>query len=219
MKKVRLISLDLETSGLDPTRHRPLAIGAVDIEADVDYYVGLEWDELAVSTQAMRVNRIDLAASNRATMGWHLHRDTSRTLPAAEAIIEFGQWLAERREADEEIRALGKNPGSFDLPLLRPTWDELWEHHAIFNGFPFSHRCVDLNSAFAVIACAKGLDIGEVRAGIAEGAWRDFQSSETLGELFRELDGSGGAEHHALGDAWWNAFAWRRCLAMIRGEA
>jgi len=224
MKKVRLISLDLETSGLDPARHRPLTIGAVDIETGEDYYVGLEWDELAVSVQAMRVNRIDLTASNR-TQDWHLCRDLSRTFPAAEAIAEFGQWLSIRRKADEELRALGKNPGSFDLPLLRPTWDEFWGYHAIFRGFPFSYRCVDLNSAFAAIACARGLDIENVRGDIMERAWRDFrQSAEktnykgSLAELFRELDAAGGAEHHALGDAWWNVFAWRCCLDMIRGE-
>lgn len=210
MDSIRLVSLDIETSGLDPVRHRPLAISAVDIASGEDYYVGLEWGELSVSIQAMRVNRIDLTASNR-TQEWHLCRDVTRTLPAADAIAEFGVWLGQRREAGDELRALGKNPASLDLPLLGPTW-ELWGCH---KPFPFSHRCVDLNSVFVAIACANG-DVGSakrIRADITKQAWHAFRRNKP--DYFAALEEVGGAEHHALGDAWWNVYAWEKCLEMV----
>ena len=241
-KKIRLISLDIETTGLDPAKHVPLSIGAVDLASGRDYFVGLEWDELIVDTVAMRINRIDITRSDRDAEDKRPFGGSrpGRTLPAEDAIDEFGLWLNEVRRygSDAEIRALGKNPGSFDLPMLRPTWERFWKRTNLFPGFPFSHRCVDLNSVFVTIAGARGEDANAVRAAVTEMAWTDLEKESpqalvhgekmlpgrdkhwpppgTRDALDRETDGK--PEHHALGDAWWNAYAWQRCILMLRGE-
>ncbi len=248
-KKIRLISLDIETTGLDPEKHVPLSIGAVDIASGRDYFVGLEWGELTVETAAMRINRIDITRSDRDTEDKRPFGDSGpgRTLPAGDAIDEFGLWLNEVRMygSDAEIRALGKNPGSFDLPMLRPTWERLWKRQSTFSKFPFSHRCVDLNSVFTVIAAAKGGDATAVRTVITELAWDDLRKDAPQLVAYDEarpgwkgicagrekhyapsgtwdaLDEATGTdpEHHALADAWWNAYAWQRCILMLRGES
>lgn len=241
-KKIRLISLDIETTGLDPARHVPLSIGAVDIASGRDYFVGLEWDELTVTTAAMRINRIDITRSDRDAEDKRPFGDSrpGRTLPAARAIEEFGLWLNEMRTwgSDAEVRALGKNPASLDLPLLRPTWDRFWNGTGLFKGFPFSHRCVDLNSVFVAIAAARGDCAAAVRDIITELAWDDLRReapqqrcgggvllpgrdehyalSGTWDALNEATGGS--PEHHALADAWWNAYAWQRCVMMLRDE-
>jgi len=252
-KKIRLISLDIETTGLDPTRHVPLSIGAVDLASGKDYFVGLEWDELVVNTAAMRINRIDITRSDQdvregvsgsGSSGVYETFRTSRpgrTLPAEQAIDEFGMWLCEVRRwgSDAEIRALGKNPASLDLPLLRPTWDNFWKRMELFPRFPFSHRCVDLNSVFVAIAAAQGKCTADVRSLVTELAWNDLHKSAPQANIngseilpgrdahyapldtWRALDEatSGSPEHHALADAWWNAYAWQRCVLMLRGES
>lgn len=244
-KGIRLISLDIETSGLDPAKHVPLSIGAVDIATGRDYFVGLEWNELTVNTVAMRINRIDITRSDQDVRGGisgasepFRSSRPGRTLPAKDAIDEFGLWLSEVRKCDAEIRALGKNPGSFDLLLLRPTWETFWKRTNLFQGFPFSHRCVDLNSVFVAIAAAKGGDATAVRNVITEMAWDDlrreapqlpilgeemlprrdksYMPSGTWDALFEATDGH--PEHHALADAWWNAYAWQRCVQMVRSH-
>ena len=256
-KRIRLISLDIETSGLNPAKHVPLSIGAVDIASGRDYFVGLEWDELTVTPTAMRINRIDITRSDRdvgdGIYGYGSGSRTpegpfsssrpGRTLPAAKAIEEFALWLQEIWRGDEEeIRALGKNPASFDLPMLRPTWERLQSDSVLsvtFGGrFPFSYRCVDLNSVFVAIAAVKGGDANAVKDVITELAWDDLRKEAPQLPIHGEemLPGrdkhyamfgtwnalseatGGNPEHNALGDAWWNAYAWQRCVQMLREE-
>jgi len=209
---MRIISLDLETSGLDPERHRTLSIGAVDILTGADFYVELRWEELLVSAQAMQINRIDLS---RPASPPDAPRH-SRRLAANDAILDFRGWLgALDGRGPEELRALGKNPASLDLPFLRSAWAAgAVPRGCGANDFPFSHRCIDLNSVFAAIACASDRDTQQVREEIAGRAWLAFRSARP--GLFAELEAAGGAEHHGLGDAWWNAHAWEECLRLMR---
>jgi len=224
-RKIRLVSLDIETSGLDPTRHVPLSIGAVDIVTGKDYYAGLEWDDLTVSIEAMRINRFDLTRRDR-DEGDRLHSSRpGRTLRAARAIEEFALWLMDIRGADEELRALGKNPGSFDLPMLRPTWDGLCPD-GIFGGkFPFSYRSVDLNTVFVAVAAARGDMPGAVKDVVGELAWNDLRREAPQADVHgspllpgRDEHWARSPEHHALADAWWNAYAWQRCVLMLKGD-
>lgn len=249
-KKIRLISLDIETTGLDPAKHVPLSIGAVDIASGRDYYVGLEWDELTVTVEAMRINRIDITRSDRGkedrvSRGMRAaHSRPGRTLPAEAAIDDFGLWLNDMRRYgnDAEIRALGKNPAALDLPLLHPTWKKFWKRANLFPGFPFSHRCVDLNSVFTAIGAVRGGGVAaaHVRDIVTELAWADLRKEApqeavhgdemmlpgrerhyALSGTWDALDKAtgGNPEHHALADAWWNAYAWQRCILMLKGEA
>jgi hypothetical protein len=207
---MRIVSLDLETSGLDPVRHRTLSIGAVDVLTSADFYAELRWEELLVTAQAMQINRIDLSRQ-ASPPGAPRHL---RKLPASDAVLDFRGWLGALggRRPEEELRAMGKNTASLDLPFLRSAWAA-----AGAGDFPFSHRCVDLNSIFAAIACAAGLDTQQVRGEVSGRAWRAFRAAQP--GLFAELEAAGGVEHHGLGDAWWNAYAWEECLRLMRSSA
>lgn len=134
---MRKISLDLETSGLDPDRHVVLSIGMVDLETGEDFYEELDWEECTVTREALAVNRWNFSDGN-------VHRMAAR--PAAD---RADAWIRSRM-GDEPAMALGKNVG-FDLDFIKV----LCETYCLES--PFHYRKIDLSTLFYSIEESRGI--------------------------------------------------------------
>lgn len=144
---MRLIVLDTETGGLDPSRHPILTIGAVAWQ-DGELGERAEWKLYAppqfVDPQALAVNGIDIEAHNR---------EAIRPDEAAQALLRFG-----RRHSDgQRIRLAGHNIVGFDAGFLRALYGprEYWRH--------FHHRPIDTMTLLPFLWLAdRGQDIGKL---------------------------------------------------------
>lgn len=194
-----IVSLDLETSGIEPGKHQTIAIGAVKIDVDGrsindanSFYAQLEWDSLCVSPAAMRINKLNIVDPPGRNAPF-----VERSLPAQEAMDEFSKWLGESK-----IIALGKNVGSFDLPMLKACWGDKSSRP-----WPFSYRSIDLNSLFFTQAQITGRLFEDVRKEVTDRAWDAVDKKHAFKK-----------EHHALADAIWNVFAWNECFKFFNGD-
>ncbi len=190
-----IISLDLETGGLIPGKHTPLSIGAVAYPGDYSteddwsshcarnsFYIQLEWDTMVVDPQAIRVNKLNIVDPPGPEGDF-----SDRSLPAAEGLLLFQQWLAQRYSS---VHALGLNVGSFDLPMLRSIWQGPW---------PFHYRSIDLNSLFFALSQVLNKPFDVIKDEITGTAW---EKSEFPIDM----------RHHALADAWSNIHMWEECI-------
>ncbi len=197
--KTRIISLDLETTGIIPGKHVPISIGAVKLDADLNghvsinsFYVQLEWDSLVVDPAAMKINCLNIADPPGKDGPFD-----SRSLPAADAIHEFNEWIG-----SDSCVVLGKNVGSFDLPMLKAVWN-----CGLKISWPFGYRAIDINTILFTISALTALSFDDVKHRIIHSAWRKTQEQHSFAR---------NVNHHALADAWWNVHAWQDCLEWIR---
>lgn len=190
-----IVSLDLETTGLIPGKHVPISIGAVKlgehneyISSENSFYVQLEWDSLVVDPGAMKINCLDIVnpPGKSGLLGNH-------SLPADEAISDFREWIG-----DGPVLAMGKNVGSFDLPMLKAVWNQ-----GLKRVWPFGYRSMDLNTLFFTLSELLDRPFDDIKNEITRRAWSKVGCLKNLAGL---------GEHHALGDAWWNVFALQNCL-------
>src|SRR3990172_3819987 len=121
-----MIVVDVETSGLDPTRHSIVSIGAVEFANPENkfYEVCRIWEGAEISQKALERNGFseeEIRDPNKKSL--------------EEALKEFFEWAA---KVDEQTLA-GHNP-SFDRDFLRTSAERY--------GLPwaFSYRTVDLHS-------------------------------------------------------------------------
>lgn len=193
---IPVVSLDLETGGLIPGKHTPLAIGAV-VLSDAEmasYYVQLEWDTVVVDPIALRINKLDIVnPPGRDGIPGNI------SIPAIDAVNEFYAWL-EECVGTKNIHAMGMNVGSFDLPMLKSIWNI-----GMNRPWPFSYRSIDLNSLFFAISQIHNKPFDAVKKEITQIAWDN-------NELFT------GMEHHALADAWFNMYVWKECMRQLQGN-
>jgi len=200
-----LISLDLETGGIEVGKHVPLSIGAIAVYPErkfsrikkcfsVDrlkkiehFYVQLEWDDLVVTPEAMKINGLNLAHPPGP------HKSVlEHSLPAEEALASFRTWLD--AQCVTKVKVLGMNVGSFDLPMLKSIWgDHPW---------PFDYRSVDLNTLFHTLSVLQNKSFGAIKKEISDIAWENIADSDQY-------------KHHALIDALFNIFAWKECLRRL----
>lgn len=196
-----IVSLDLETGGLIPGQHTPLSIGAVivpggdgsvthnlpyKVTENNSFYIQLEWDNLVVSPEALRINQLDIA--NPPGPGEMDGTRTNRSLPAQEGLQLFLEWLTQYSTIP--VHALGVNVGSFDLAMLRSVWQGPW---------PFHYRSIDLNSVFFALSQVQNKPYDAIKSEITQLAW---DRSEFPLDM----------KHHALADAWSNIYIWKECL-------
>lgn len=206
---IPVISLDLETGGLIPGKHTPLAIGAVvvpgggggetyEIKDQNSFYIQLEWDTVVVDPQALRINKLNIAnpPGPNGIM-------TNRSLPAHEGIGLFDGWLG-RRQFTAPVYALGMNVGSFDLPMLRSVWQTM-KSDLIPRPWPFHYRSIDLNSLFFALSQVQNKPYDVIKQEITKIAWEKSQFPKEM-------------EHNALADAWFNVYAWKECVRRFNGD-
>ncbi len=198
------MSIDIETSGLEVGKHVPLSIGAAIVPFDYDcghrphdisvrnsFYIQLEWDDVIIDPEAMKINKLDLA-NPPGPYGTGINM----SLPAVDGILAFKEWL--NKYSPLKIRALGVNIGSFDLPMLKSIW-----HHSGDPRWPFLHRSVDLNTLFYLLSRLQNRSFDSIKKEISAIAWRNNGLASVYGE------------HHAFADAWFNVYAWEECLRRL----
>lgn len=185
----RLIFVDTETGGLDPSRHDVLTVALVDwrdgvLGESVEFKARA--DPARVDPEALAVNRIDLAAHNAAAE------------PAgvvADRVVRWcrARWHGERLIGGPRTRLAGHNV-AFDVGFLRA----LIPHY----GRQFDHRAV----------CTLGLLPIFWHAGlIASDAGRLGEACAAFG-----LNLPADEAHTALGDALASARLYTRMLELVR---
>lgn len=212
-KGIQIIALDLETAGLVPGRHVPLSIGAVKIGVDEEtgindsnsFYMQLNWDSFLVDTNALSINRLDIANPPSEDGPFY-----NRSLLGYEGVKAFAEWLG--KSDDMSFLAMGKNVGSFDLPMLKSIWREeiniSTDGHSLSPGkWPFHYRSIDLNTLFVTLSRLTNLTLDEVKGRISKRSWE--KQAHYFDEAKIPLICK---EHNALADAWWNVYAWQECL-------
>lgn len=220
---VPVISLDLETGGLIPGRHTPLAIGAVvlpgggnlprddesyEITDKNSFYIQLEWDTMVVDPQALRINKLNIANPPGTDGGM-----TDRSMPAFNGINLFYEWLSQHYTTS--VHALGLNVGSFDLPMLKSILNCGPPTGVPFHRtWPFHYRSIDLNSLFFALSQIQNKPFDAIKKEITDIAWDKLQRRHTI------LTDSLGVPlaHHALADAWSNVYSWEECLKRFGGD-
>ena len=203
-----IIALDLETSGLIPGVHKPLAIGAAVVKQfgnialpsyNIDrlisqqnaFYVQLAWDSVEVSPEALRINKLDIV-NPPGPEGYFY----DRSLPAPDGLNAFLFWLD---QFGDNIVALGKNVGSFDLPMLKAVWNDKLTRY-----WPFSYRSIDLNSLLLTMAQIENRSYDSIKEDMVQRILAKIQERYPWA-----------CEHHALVDVWINVCMYHECIARL----
>lgn len=134
----RPISVDVETSGIDPKTTALLSIGAVTGEAGKagysEFYVEICPPEgLKIEEKAMKINGLDL------------EKLKANGKSEKEALESFLEWVKQ----NQDWTALGQNP-AFDIGFIREA--------CFRNGLkcPFPARSIDLHSVAVSVMAARG---------------------------------------------------------------
>lgn len=132
-----IVSIDIETTGLNPEKHQILEIAAVawtkpEVMDCPAFEIRVAHNEIVGDPAALAMNHRLL-----------VEMDTAIALPFA--IGRLNGWFLDLDEKfvryDEKITLAGFNVGSFDLQFLKrtPGWDTML----------FSHRCLEVGSLYA----------------------------------------------------------------------
>lgn len=191
----KLLVIDTETGGIDPSQHSLLTLGAV-IWDNGTVGEGLEFAIAEpipnVTARAMEINRIDLAAHARRAMS-----------PAA-AVSALEEWLrhhfADAFESGDKVLLAGHNVG-FDVGFLKRLYQQARrDYDAIF-----SHRTLDTAGVLRFLTLA----------GIRTESKAD--STTAFSELDVQI--ADADRHTALGDARATAVLLSRLIALVRHRA
>jgi len=151
---MHLLSIDIETTGLDPKQHQIIEFAAVYTDTLDPLRVRAEFRRLvshpmyigeavALAMNADIFREID-AAWKRRTEKWPVDIDKSEVVTLEELLREFCGWVNGFRSGESRITLTGKNVGSFDLAFLRMIegWDEYKK------GMRIGHRCLDVGPLY-----------------------------------------------------------------------
>ena len=146
-----LVSIDLETTGLDPNRHQILSIGAVNPQTKEEFYVEVAHKELIVDKFAGEMNK-DLLFNNGDEIGL--------------AMSYLCRWLLKNYTIPHDLIILGKQP-SFDRAFLLLAMKNVETHgFKQAEDFPFSHRCLDINSIILYNVVRQGTTFADERTAL-----------------------------------------------------
>lgn len=135
---INMITIDIESSGLDPNRHCMVSLGAVDYLTGDEFYQECRiYPESAIDDFALGVN------------GFTRDQITDPTKPwPHEVLASFIEWSAGR-----EPLLAGQQVGAFDILFLKAI-----AFRMAFK-WPWGHRSVDLHSvSYAVLGKSLSLD-------------------------------------------------------------
>lgn len=182
------ISVDVETTGIDPERNSIVSIGAVSIQDyrpdepnrgfSVENYLrdGAEIDDRALAVNGE--NREDLL--NRVNLAYHNYCDEF------EALLQ----LIEYATTHNAFVIIGKNP-RFDYDFLKEIWIRAGKQE---RDFPFTYRVIDYSTMVIPLMLWDGLIIPE--DGLSSGAIQKYLEIEDEPK-----------PHVALNGARWNLLA------------
>lgn len=128
----RLLFIDTETGGLDPTQHSLLSIAMVvckNMEILESLEIFINDGKLNVTDEALKINKIDLEK----------HKEIS--LSPGEAISKILDFLKRNFDTNEKITMAGHNI-NFDVNFLRFFLAQNKENFSKY----FSHRFIDTSS-------------------------------------------------------------------------
>jgi hypothetical protein len=187
------VVVDCETSGLDPSRHSLLSIGAETADGATFYAECRPWSGAICDPAALAVNGQDWEEAQ------------SRSQSPAELVCAFRDWLgvqAGRIKLPPETRWImgGKNP-QFDHQFLIRSLLEIWvDMGKCARHLNISRRCVDLHSLAYGWAMERGIDFGA----------RDFSTDTIYAHLGFAKEAT---PHHALTGAKLEMAVFRKLLA------
>ena len=142
------IVLDIKTTGLNPTKHAMLALGAIDYSTGEEFYGECRIDShREIDPEALVINGFTEAQCRDET------KDTSVQL-----YLKFLEWSQNRSNL-----LAGQQIGSFDVKFLQDIHEHLPPGQSPFSAapWPFGHRSIDLHSvAFAKFG--KSLKLNEI---------------------------------------------------------
>ena len=130
---MNIISVDIETTGLDPNRHQILSISActLDEKEPKVFYQQIAYAEYAITPKAMQANQIDVR-------NWGGLEE--RTVAS-----EFTIWLNNCFDNLDPIYGLGFSVGSFDLAFLKRMYEK---YNMVY---PFHHQAIDLDTCLLLL--------------------------------------------------------------------
>jgi len=156
---MKYLSIDIETTGLDPERHQILQIGAVydDLEnpkpeSQLDTFTGIvKWNEYVGQPVALKMNAELLGHPDGvwiADLGHH-----------------FRKWMVGLDSG--KVTVAGKNFATFDLPFIQRAFPGV--------SYWFHRRILDVGTMYAVIGDKELPNLSEccLRAGLEEEVTHD----------------------------------------------
>jgi len=182
---MNIISLDLETTGLDPNKHNVISIGAVNLIDDDEFYREIYYKDLFVSTKTQAFLKIDFSKIE----------NVQRSEPFI-AICDFNTWLI-RQYNYKPIIVMGLNVGSFDLQFIRKLSQSVNSPGTMEL---FDYRSLDLNSVMMYMSQFSKLSFVEFKKEKTIQATEKFKTDQPFLHKF--------GSHHALFDAWFNVHLW-----------
>lgn len=165
--------LDIETSGVDPTKHSILSIGIVisidGFENYLSFYEEIKYDELLISPDAIEVNNIEFKSQ----------KDRISLEKADNKAYDFVKRYYSK---NDKAMAIGLNVGEFDLLFINKYMPKLTSL--------IDRRSVNLNSLIYLLADINSIDFMALKENLSE------KAAITVNNL-----GLGLKKHHALYDA------------------
>lgn len=179
----RIVSIDIETTGLDPNVHSMLSMGAVDLESQSQFYMAIDVKNFTVSKEAFNMNKKLLCSDSNLYDG--------DKVGETESYWKLMSWVCSLDLPDDtRIVPLGHNVGSFDMLFVK-KWMK-----ANGGNIDFGYRCIDINSIYFFLSRLTGNSFVEVRDRISQDAEAWLKTFKP--DVFKL------GRHHALYDAWFN---------------
>ncbi len=164
-----IISLDTETSSLDPEKGALLSLAMINFATGESISMDFCYSSLVVTPGAMRINQIDI-----------LELDSPDRTPLLEADEELFYWVKERCHSPVPM---GLNIGSFDLIWIRKFLPQL--------GSYLGYRCLDLNSLLFAKALEEGKPLAAIKKFVFDAArmkaqegYPDFRQHDALSDTY-----------------------------------
>lgn len=178
-----LISLDLESSGVNENSETILSVGAVRFSDMTSFYMEARHEVLTVTPEAMRVNGFDITTL-----------DAVSKSSLTEIDAKFLEWLKEDKFFKEGgkfcLIPLGMNVGTFDMAFVR--------RYLPMSAKLFGYRSLDLNSLVFEEAVRLNRPYREVK-----------KAAKVLGLTVANEYVPDLKPHHALWDAYSNVGVYR----------
>lgn len=145
--------LDIETSGLDPSKHSILSIGIVvssdGLEDYQSFYEEIKYDELVISPDAMAVNNIELT-------------NQEGRISLEKADNKAFDFVKKYFSKADKPMAIGLNIGEFDLIFISKYMPKL--------SSLMDRRSVNLNSLIYFLADINSLEFIKFKQDLSEKA-------------------------------------------------